>query len=69
MIGKVIAITILVFGFIAYTGVNAVPYYHTFTTIRNDVQPLVDNTMVKALNTASHLDLKDRFGALEEKSS
>ncbi|MGB6462843.1 MAG: hypothetical protein WBF38_01285 [Nitrosotalea sp.] len=62
MIGKIIAITILVFGFVAYTGVNAVPYYQTFTTIRNDVQPLGDDVIEKALNTTNHLDLKDKIG-------
>ncbi|MDE2590582.1 MAG: hypothetical protein KGL95_13065 [Patescibacteria group bacterium] len=62
MIGKIIAIVVLVFGFVAYTGINAVPYYQTFTTIRNDVQPLGDNVMEKALNATSHLDLKDKIG-------
>ncbi len=62
MIGKIIAITILVFGFIAYTGINAVPYYQTFTTIRNDVQPLGDNVIEKALTATSHFNLKDKIG-------
>jgi len=62
MIGKIIAITILVFGFIAYTGLNAVPYYQTFTTIRNDVQPLGDNVIEKALTATSHFNLKDKIG-------
>lgn len=62
MIGKVIAITVLIFGFVAYTGTNAVPYYHTVTTIRNDVQPIGDSLMEKALNATSHLDLKDKIG-------
>lgn len=62
MIGKIIGIAVLVFGFVAYTGINTVPYYQTFTTIRNDVQPLGDNIMEKALNATSHLDLKDKIG-------
>lgn len=62
MIGKIIAIVVLLFGFVAYTGINALPYYQTFATIRNDIQPLGDKVLEKALNATSHLDLKDKIG-------
>jgi len=61
MIGKIIVITILVLVFVAYTGVNAVPYYQDYTSIRDQTQPIADKVIEKILNVVSHSDLKAKI--------
>lgn len=61
MLGKIIVLGALVLVFIAYTGINAVQYYHQYATFRDQTQPITDNLITKALSAVSHSDLKSRI--------
>lgn len=55
MIGKIIAITIFALILIAYTGVNASPYYQELVTVRNKAQPVADNLVENVLTEVAKL--------------
>ena len=61
MLGKLIVLGSVVLVLVAYTGINAVQYYHEYTTIRDQTQPITDNLIEKVLWVVSHSDLKSRI--------
>lgn len=64
MIGKLVAISLLFIGFVAYAGINAVPYYQDLAKVRDDIQPIGDGIIEKALNASGHLDIRDRIAGM-----
>ena len=61
MLGKIIVLVSLALVLVGYTGINAVQYYHQYTTIRDQAQPLADKLITKTLSAVSHSDLKSKI--------